>query len=114
MTYYIAPGLQLTEKAVIDAVCQFYGVTIEEIRSDSRKRFITVPRQVIYYILHVEMGLKTVRVALLIHRDHSTVLATKRLIKGLITYDRKFKGEYSRLIEEIGINVPYEPKQRTA
>ena len=105
MTPYIEPGLQVTEKAVIDSVCQHYNVTYDMIRSDSRKQFITVPRQVLSYILHVEMGLKTVRVAFLIHRDHSTVLATKRLIRDLITYDRKFLKEYTNLLQIIGLKA---------
>ncbi len=66
---------QLTPEALIRAVAQYYHISVEDLRSKSRRRTIAHPRQVAMYLLREETGLSFPQIGeLLGGRDHTTVM----------------------------------------
>jgi chromosomal replication initiator protein len=106
MNYMVMPGLKQTRgkvrpmvvtkyesDIVIKVVCDYFGVTQEEIKKKCRKREIVYKRQIAMYFL-VQYTSKTyVEIGRFFDKDHTTVLYAKDLIRDLISIDEKVKGD---------------------
>ncbi len=79
---------KLSLDEVITATCEYYSVSIEDILSASRKRTITVPRQVVMYLARTETDESLPRIgAKLGNRDHTTVLYGYEKVASLAEVD---------------------------
>ena len=67
------------ENALI-TVCQQYNVDPDLVKSQTRKREIVLPRQIIMYKLH-KLGLGYADIGKLFGKDHTTILHSVRKIK---------------------------------
>lgn len=76
-----AEGASLTGQQVLEAVARVFAVNIEQLRSPSRSRHLSLARQVAVYVLREQLGWPLDRIgAELGGRDHSTILyAYKRI-----------------------------------
>jgi len=64
---------------LIGVLCEYYGVTLEQVRSKARHSSIVKVRAV-YALMSREMGFATKRSGLHINRDHATIIHhTKKL-----------------------------------
>ncbi len=78
---------QLDGKKIRDFVGCQYNVSIEDLRSKSRKRSITFPRQIAMYLTRKYTDQSLADIGALYNRDHSTVLHAIKVI----TLDRSRK-----------------------
>jgi chromosomal replication initiation ATPase DnaA len=73
---------------IIDAVCQYYGMTTEQIFKRSRARDILDPRRILTYLLRKDAQLNLKHIADMFAQDHTTVIHTCKTIENdLATHD---------------------------
>ena len=74
-------------------VCEYFEVSIDMVRSRTRKREIVQARQISMYLAknHTKSSLKTIG-SFFGGRDHSTVIYACQTVGDLIDTDKKFKG----------------------
>lgn len=61
-------------RRLVHRVCRAAGVGVSGVMSERRYRSFSVPRQVIYWLAHRDMGYSLTRIGTFMHRDHSTVM----------------------------------------
>ncbi len=80
------------------AVAKEWGVTAEGLRSKSRTKHLTVPRQVAMYLIRELMGVQLVEIGNAFGgRDHSTVIHSLEKVGGSVTADPQFSDRVQRL-----------------
>jgi len=77
-----------------DIVCETWQVTPTLLKSKSRKREYTVPRQVLAYLVfhYTDFSLKKVGREIG-GRDHSTIIHAKQIVDELSMWDKVFKSK---------------------
>lgn len=79
---------KLTVNEVVEAACNYYGVSSEDLSGSSRKRSIAYPRQMVMYLARTETKASLPQIGeLLGNRDHTTILYGYEKISGLIETD---------------------------
>ncbi len=80
----------LSAKNVLDAVSKFYSITNKDIVSQSRKKELVKPRQVVMYLLREEISMSFPTIGQeLGGRDHTTAIhACKKIAKEIIEKER--------------------------
>lgn len=64
-----------TTDAMIDAVCTYYSISKRSLLGEGRAKMIAQPRQVLMYLLRIEMGLPFEEVGKILGgRDHTTIM----------------------------------------
>jgi chromosomal replication initiator protein len=98
-----APIKHLTTKVKIiqDIVCDFFGLTMEDLKQRSKRDEIKHPRQVMCYFLITNTSMTLQAIGRIFDRDHTTVIYAKRKIEDLSLYDSSVKEE----VEIIGKRV---------
>ncbi len=81
----LAPLLTLDQ--VLVAVCEVYGLHLNELASPSRRRDLSEARAVAALLVSEQPQLKVVRLAEWFHRDVSTFFHTARRMEERLTYD---------------------------
>ncbi len=95
----------LTSDSIQLAVAQEWGVTVEGLRSKSRTKHLTVPRQIAMYLIRDLLGLQLVEIGNSFGgRDHSTVIHSLERVGSSLTTDdvfatrvRKLRGTLEKL-----------------
>ncbi|MBI1221294.1 MAG: chromosomal replication initiator protein DnaA [Bacteroidetes bacterium] len=87
-------------------VCDYFGISIEMVKSKTRKREIVQARQISMYFAKdlTKSSLKTIGM----HfggRDHSTVIHACQTVNDLMETDKKFKMDVEELSKRIKINT---------
>src|SRR3954464_743719 len=91
-----APGLNV--EAIQHAVAKEWGVTPEGLRSKTRTKALTTPRQVAMYLMRELLGLQLVEIgAAFGGRDHSTVIHSLERVTAMIREDPNFAQRIARL-----------------
>lgn len=87
------PGKKrVSETEVLNAVTSYYNLKLSQLKGTRRDRFLSLPRQVLYYLLRVELGVSLLQIGeFLGGRDHTTVLHGVRKISGLLSADDKIR-----------------------
>lgn len=101
MNYYVFPGLEKRFQKkiivgnvdhIINTVCELYDVSCDEIKTKSRKREFTLPRQISIYFLRIKTGMPLKKIGKLFgDRDHSTVIHSIETVKDAMCVDKKFR-----------------------
>ena len=73
-----------TMRAILEEVSDHYRISIDEMKSDSRKARITFPRQVAMWRMSEELHRAYAEIGRFLNRDHTTVLHAVRKIDALI------------------------------
>ena len=81
----LAPLLTLDQ--ILVAVCEVYGLHLNELASPSRRRYLSEARAVSALLVSEQPQLKVVRLAEWFHRDASTFFHTARRMEERLTYD---------------------------
>lgn len=85
-------------KEVLSCLCDFYALKQADIKGRCRKRSFALPRQVLMYLLRVELKLPLMEVGeFLGGRDHTTIMHGAEKITGLLSKSEKLRQE----VEEI-------------
>lgn len=85
-------------REIMQKVCDFFLMDIEDVRGLSRKRELVVARQLcMYFMKHqTKLSLKSIGAAFS-GRDHSTVIYALQTIEDLMSTDKKF----TRTVNEV-------------
>ena len=84
----------ITVDEIVDKVCEFYNVPVEEVGGKSRKRNFVVARQVSMYLAQKHTNMPAARIGKLIAgRDHSTVLHSCEKVEERMKIDNHFSEE---------------------
>lgn len=106
---------QQTEAAILNAVCGYFDITLEEMKRSTRLRRVVVPRHVCMFFLqrYTTLSLKTIG-QLLNRVDHTSVLHAVDTVKNLLAVKdaqmvASVKGVEQWLIKIKGDCHPYKP-----
>ncbi|MBO4820114.1 MAG: chromosomal replication initiator protein DnaA [Prevotella sp.] len=84
----------ITVDEIVDKVCEFYNVPVEEVGGKSRKRNLVIARQVSMYLAQKHTKMPAARIGKLIAgRDHSTVLHSCEKVEERMKIDKQFSEE---------------------
>jgi len=91
-------GASLTSPVIQDAVAREWGVTAEGLRSKTRTKTLTVPRQVAMYLMRELLGMQLVEIGTMFGgRDHSTVIHSLERVGEMVAEDPSFGERVKRL-----------------
>ncbi|MBQ0080805.1 MAG: chromosomal replication initiator protein DnaA [Alistipes sp.] len=96
---YVLPfQKEITIDHIIDIVCEHMNVTVEQLKSEDRRREIAIARQLAMYLAkgHTKAPLVSIGAAIG-NRNHATVLHSCKTIQNLMDTDSIFKAQ----VEEI-------------
>ena len=89
---------KVTAELIMQTVCDYYSVTMDELTGPTRKREITVPRQMAIFLTREMIGMSLPQIGSLFGgRDHTTVLHSCRAIEANMEKTPSVR----RVIEEI-------------
>lgn len=93
---------KITNHDVIRVVCSYYNIKPSQIRSSSRKENITLPRQIIMYILRMTLELTLDDISLILKKkDHTTIMHGVDKITNLMIKNPTFKEEVDRITKSL-------------
>ncbi len=94
--------IKITYQKIMDKVCEFYEVSIDDMKSQSRMRNITRPRQIAMYLCKKLTSMNFVEIAKVFgNRDRTTVMyAVDKVIKDLPSESR-LKSEVDLIIKDL-------------
>ena len=106
ITYWSAPDLLITKKtfekidkdSIILKVCNYYGVTLEELMSKSRLRKIADARNTLFYIFHKCYKMSSPEVGKIFNKNHATILSGANKIEGFMRFDKVFRKQINQII----------------
>lgn len=76
-----------TPTEVIEIVCKYYSIAKKNLLGKSRARPWARPRQILMYLLRIELGLPLEEVGKIVERDHTTVMHAVEKINDLKAID---------------------------
>jgi len=93
-----AAAAGLNSDTIQHAVAKEWGVTIEGLRSKTRTKALTAPRQVAMYLMRELLGLQLVEIgAAFGGRDHSTVIHSLERVSAMLKEEPSFAQRIGRL-----------------
>jgi len=88
------------EETLIEIVTKACDLTIEEIRSSSRRSNLVIARGILGCMLRAETGCTYQRAGELVGRDHSSVISYERKFKDNVKFYKKYRDIYNTISEE--------------
>ncbi len=83
---------KVTAEMIMQTVCDFYSVTLGELVGPTRKREITVPRQVAIYLTREMTGMSLPQIGEVFGgRDHTTIMHSCKVMENAINRDSSMK-----------------------
>lgn len=95
-------GCKITVPQIQKAVCREFEISLHEMLSSSRLGYITVARQVGYYLSRKLSTLSLVQVGLRFRRDHASVINGISKIEEMMAEDAAFKERLAGIAESLG------------
>lgn len=103
----LLPSPTVPPVQVLEAVCQFYEISHEDLQNHRRKREVVVPRQMAMYLLREESGLSLSEIGQeLGGRDHTTVLYGCEKVSSQVEEDEQMRRELLAIREALYQNKP--------
>lgn len=91
-------------KDVITAVCDHFGVDIDQVLGDGRTRDLMIPRQIAMYLLKNRMNFTYDRIGNIFNgRQHSAVMYACRKLESMLSKDQKLYYELNVVRDRLGI-----------
>jgi chromosomal replication initiator protein len=88
----------LNVQAIQQAVAKEWGITVEGLRSKTRTKTLTVPRQIAMHLTRDLLGMQLVEIgASFGGRDHSTVIHSIEKVDGMLENDTALRGRIKRV-----------------
>ncbi|MGW8192980.1 MAG: chromosomal replication initiator protein DnaA [Desulforhopalus sp.] len=98
----IVGGHQLLTTAMIcDLISGQFKVTVKELQSKSRKKAITVPRQIAMYLARKHTEESLVDIGKTFNRDHSTVLHSIKVVSNMLVRDGSVNAQLELLDNKV-------------
>jgi chromosomal replication initiator protein len=73
--------IAITPSKIVQAVADFYGVTIDDILGKSQSQDCVIPRQMAMFVCRKELKLPYIKIGQFFLRDHSTVMSSVKMIE---------------------------------
>jgi chromosomal replication initiator protein len=89
---------------VRDEVCRYLSLSLEEFKSDSRKKVISYARRLSIYIYKTVYNAQLTEIAKYLNKDHSTISYALSAINTAIKTDKNIKTDYNNVISKIKKN----------
>ena len=87
---------------ILSEVADYFGIKVDDLLARSRKRTVSIPRQVAMYLLIHEIGIPPTQVGRLLGgRDHSTVIHGAGKINGEMNEDSELRHDVQAIKESI-------------
>ena len=93
---------------IIEMVCRFFGVPREDIFSSSRKKELTIPRQITMYFLRNLLNKSLKEISALFKKEHSTVIYNLKILENKLKRDLSLKIKVDYLFKEISKELSQE------
>ena len=94
---------KITSELIMQTVSDYYGLTISDLTGPTRKREITVPRQIAMYLTREMTGMSLPQIGTVFGgRDHTTVLHSYKTVEAGMKTDSMLEavvGEIQRLVK---------------
>lgn len=113
MNYIVIPGIKHSANikrtlkvptlngSTVDRVCSivanYYNLSMAELKSNTRKRRIVMPRMIAMYFIHEKTSMTLLQIGKMFGRGHSTVIHARVLINDLLKVDLIFRDEIEEL-----------------
>lgn len=101
MTHYEAPGISISEEAIVAAWSKHYHLSVTEIINKDRHADVVIPRQVLMYCYREFTKLSLTQIGDRFGRDHCTVLNAMRKVKDTYMNDRRERTRLLALLSEL-------------
>lgn len=93
---------RLSPKQLIDVVCRYYAISLEDVLGKSRKRELVLPRQVSMYLMREETKASFPSIGQHIgQRDHTTVMHAYDKIRTAVENDEKIKQDILTIRQQL-------------
>jgi len=98
---------------ILETICRFFGVSRESLISSSRKKELTVSRQVAMYILRT-FGKKSLKeISKIFRREHSTVIYNIKALEKKLRKDARLSLKVDYIVKEINSELFNEPSEES-
>ncbi len=91
---------------IIETVCRFLGITREDLFSYSKKKEITLSRQITIYFLRKYLNKSLKDISRLFKREHSTIIYNIKTFENRLNRDMSLKVKVDYLFREISRELP--------
>jgi chromosomal replication initiator protein len=97
---------EITVESILDLVCDYFDVTPELVRGQTRKRHVVVARQISMYLAkeHTDCSLKKIG-SHFGNRDHSTVIYSCRTVRDLMDTDDAFLQSVNEVSKKLKLHL---------
>ena len=87
---------------IVEAVEKHFNITLEQMRSKSRRRLICYPRQVAMYFMYNRTALSLKDIGQFFGgRDHTTVIHSNHTIENLMTTESLIREEVEMILNKL-------------
>lgn len=87
----------------VKVVCNFYGVSIEQLKFQSRIREFAEPRKVLYYILYFQYNQSPSMLGRFFRRSHGAVISSAKAVKNRLEVDKEYQKELNPLFNKLNL-----------
>ena len=93
----------ITADKIIYIVSNYFNVSLEDIKSRSRKRDLVNARFFIIYYLRKCCNMRYSKIGKIFNRDHSTAIHAYNQVMNLIEYDEEFRNDFIAIGKKIHV-----------
>ena len=99
---FLPQGVDLESDDVLNAVSKAFGVSNERLLGRERTRDVSLPRQIVMYLLREEAGVSLPQIGELIGgRDHTTVIYACEKVNNLMDTDARLRRQVLQIREQL-------------
>lgn len=88
-------------KTITDVVCDYFGVSVEELKSPARNQKVSNSRQIAVYLVRDMLQMSFVSIAEFYNKKHPTILFSYEKIKEEMKTDKNLKDTIEELVSKI-------------
>lgn len=93
---------KITPDYILDVVCEYYGISLPDIKGPKKNREISFPRQISMYLIRELTGLSYLKIAEFFgKKDHTTIIYAEEKIKNQMKEDTDLKKVTEDIIAKI-------------
>ncbi|PIT87220.1 MAG: chromosomal replication initiator protein DnaA [Candidatus Magasanikbacteria bacterium CG10_big_fil_rev_8_21_14_0_10_40_10] len=94
-----------TPQGILDAICQFYEVPLQDILGSSREKRFSMPRQIVMHLMRKELNMSFPAIGNEMGgRDHTTAMHADHKIQNQIDNDPKLRQEVELIKQKLYVN----------
>lgn len=98
--------IKVSPHDIIKSVCSYYNVKQSQIKSSLRAENVSLPRQIIMFLLRRELHLKYEEIAYILKRkDHTTIMHGSEKIGNMLIKNPAFKQEIDRITSSLALST---------